>query len=238
MEAVYPPPPSYVYEYKFGTQGSGDGQFLNPHDVSFDAAGNCFVCDRNRNDVQKFTHTGTFISKFGCSGSGNGQFNVPYAIQHTPDFANIYVMDRDNNRIQKLDASGNYISKITAANGKNLVAPEDICFDSSNNFYVCDTGNNRIVEFDSAHTFIREWGSKGSANGQFDHPHSMDIGRDGNVYINSGNQAYIQVFSPTGTSSASFQKPEARTENYLPSLNTLTLISLGDYISLTIMPDQ
>ena len=222
-----PPPPSYVYEYKFGTQGSGDGQFLNPHDISFDAAGNCFVCDRNRNDVQKFTHTGTFISKFGSSGSGNGQFNVPYAIQHTPDYANIYVMDRDNNRSQKLDASGNYISKITAANGKNLVAPEDICFDSSNNFYVCDTGNNRIVEFDSADTFIREWGSERSANGQFDHPLLMDIGRDGNVYINSGNQAYIQVFSPTGTFLRKFSKAGSQDGELLTFLEHLDIDIFG-----------
>jgi len=203
-----PPPPSYIYEYKFGTQGNGDGQFQDPHDVSFDASGNCFVCDRVRNDVQKFTHTGTFISKFGSSGSGDGQFNVPYAIQHTPDYANIYVMDRDNNRIQKLDASGNYVSKITAANGKNLNAPEDICFDGLGNFYFCDTGNNRIVEMDaSTHAFIREWGSKGSGDGQFDHPHSMDVGLDGNIYINSGNQGYIQVFSPTGVFQRKFSKP-------------------------------
>ena len=202
-----PPPPSYVFEYKFGTHGSGNGQFLNPHDVSFDAAGNCFVCDRDRSDVQKFTHTGTYISKFGGPGSGNGQFNVPYAIQHTPDFANIYVMDRDNNRVQKLDSAGTYVSQITTANGKALNAPEDICFDGLGHFYICDTGNNRVVEFDATtHAFIREWGSKGSQNGQFDHPHSMDMGLDGNVYINSGNQAYIQVFTPAGVFIRKFSK--------------------------------
>ncbi len=202
-----PPPPVYTYSYKFGTNGSGDGEFLNPHDVSFDATGNCFVCDRDRNDVQKFTHEGVFLSKFGSSGSGNGQFNVPYAIQHTPDFANIYVMDRDNNRIQKLDSAGAYVSKITAANGKNLNAPEDICFDGLGNFYICDTGNNRVVKFvASTHAFVLEWGSLGNGNGQFDHPHSMDMGLDGNVYINSGNQPYIQVFSPTGMFLRKFSK--------------------------------
>lgn len=201
-----PPPPtpppasiSYTYESKFGSQGNGNGQFQDPHDISFDAAGNIFVCDRVRNDVQKFTHSGTYISKFGGPGTGNAQFNVPYAIQHTPDFNFIYVMDRDNNRIQKLDSTGAFVSQITTANGKALNSPEDICFvTSTGDFYVCDTGNNRIIQFNSSHGFIREWGSKGSGDGQFDHPHSMDIGLDGNVYISSGNQAYIQVFTPTG----------------------------------------
>jgi len=223
-----PGPPSYSFAYKFGTHGSGDGEFLNPHDVSFDAAGNCFVCDRDRNDVQKFTHDGAFISKFGGSGSGNGQFNVPYAIQHTPDFANIYVMDRDNNRIQKLDADGNYVSKITTANGTTLNAPEDICFDGLGHFYFCDTGNNRVVEMDATtHAFIREWGSMGNADGQFNHPHSMDMGLDGNVYVNSGNQAYIQVFTPTGTFIRKFAKAGTHDGELLTFLEHMDIDTKG-----------
>lgn len=189
---------SYEFEYKFGKNGSGDGEFLNPHDVSFDSSGNCFVCDRNRNDVQKFTHQGVFISKFGSSGSGNGQFSVPYAIQHSPS-GDIYICDRDNNRVQRLNSSGTYISKITTVNGQALNAPEDICFASNGDMYITDTGNNRIVKLDSSHAFILEWGQTGSGNGEFNHVHSIDLDSDGNVYTNSGNQPYIQKFTSTGT---------------------------------------
>lgn len=218
----------YTYSYKFGTKGNGNGQFQDPHDVSFDRAGNVFVNDRVRSDIQVFTHAGKFIKKFGGPGSGNGQFNVPYAIQHTPDFNYIYVADRENNRIQKLDANGNYISKITAAGGKNFNKPEDVIFDPvDKSMYICDTGNERIVKFDKNHKFLLQWGKKGSANGQFDHPHSSDVGLDRNVYISSGNQGYIQVFSPTGQFLRKFSKPGTHDGELLTFLEHLDIDIFG-----------
>lgn len=194
-----PQPVSYTFDFKFGSQGTGDGRFQDPHDVSFDSTGNVFVPDRVRNDIQKFTAAGVFVSKFGGPGSGNGQFNVPYSVAHDSS-NNIYVADRDNNRVQKLNSSGTYISQITSAGGRNLKGPEDIAFDfATGNFYVTDTDNERIVKFNSSHTFLLEWGSKGSGNGQFDHPHSIDVDTAGNVYVSSGNQPYVQKFTSTGT---------------------------------------
>ena len=189
---------SYTFAYKFGSKGKGPGQFMDPHDVSFDKAGNVFIPDRVRNDVQVFTHTGKYVRKFGGPGSGNGQFNVPYSTAH--DAAdNFYVSDRGNNRIQKLSHSGTFITKITSAGGKGFNAPEDLAFDFTNgDFYVCDTGNNRVVKFNKNHKFLLQWGSKGSGNGQFDHPHAIDVGTDRNVYVSCGHQPYIQKFSPTG----------------------------------------
>jgi hypothetical protein len=191
---------TYTYERKFGSQGSGNGQFLNPHDISFDAAGNVFVCDRDRNDIQKFTNAGVYVSKFGSSGSGNGQFDVPYAIQHDPTHAFIYVCDRENNRVQKIDAvTGAYISKITTVNGQALNKPEDITFDKvTGDMYITDTGHNRIIKLDKNHNFILQWGSTGSGNGQFQHPHSINTDSVGNVFISCGDQAYIQKFTPVG----------------------------------------
>ena len=193
-----PGKPTYTFDYKFGTKGSGNGQFLDPHDVSFDKAGNAFIPDRGRNDIQVFTHAGKFIRKFGGPGSGNGQYNVPYSTAHDPS-DNFYVTDRGNNRIQKLSSAGVFISKITSAGGKNLKAPEDIAFDFTNgDYYVTDTGNNRILKFDKTDKFLLQWGSKGSKDGQFDHPHSIDVGTDRNVYMSCGNQPYVQKFDPTG----------------------------------------
>ena len=43
--------------------------------------------------------------------------------------------------------------------------PEGIGIDlSTNNIFVADTGNNRIQEFSSGGTFIRSWGTFGSAS--------------------------------------------------------------------------
>jgi len=189
---------TYTFSSKFGSQGSGNGQFQDPHDISFDSSGNIFVTDRVRNDIQKFNSSGTYISKFGSTGSGNGQFNVPYSATHDAS-DNIYVADRENNRIQKLDSAGVYISQITEAGGDKFNKPEDIWIDKANgNIFICDTGNNRIVKFDSSHNFIKEWGKFGTGNGEFDHPHSVCLDSIGNVYISCGHLPYIQKFTNDG----------------------------------------
>ena len=193
-----PGKPTYTFDYKFGSKGSGNGQFLDPHDVSFDKAGNVFIPDRGRSDVQVFTHDGKFIKKFGGPGKGPVQFNVPYSTAHDPN-DNFYVSDRNNNRLQKLTPAGAFIKQITTAGGKSLNRPEDLAFDFTNgDYYVTDTGNNRILKFDKADKFLLQWGSKGNGNGKFDHPHSIDVGPDRNVYVACGPIVPIQKFDGTG----------------------------------------
>ena len=43
---------------KFGGPGSGDGQFLQPNDVTVDAAGNSLVADTGNDQIQKFAEAG------------------------------------------------------------------------------------------------------------------------------------------------------------------------------------
>lgn len=54
----------YCFNFKWGSQGSANGQFLLPHDVNFDSKGYMYVSDRDRNDIQKFTPNGTFLIKW------------------------------------------------------------------------------------------------------------------------------------------------------------------------------
>jgi DNA-binding beta-propeller fold protein YncE len=69
-----------VFQLKFGSSGSGDGQFSYPCGIYIDSGGNVWVADSNNNRIQKFNSAGVFQSKFGSSGSGDGQFNAPSGI--------------------------------------------------------------------------------------------------------------------------------------------------------------
>lgn len=195
------PTSTYAYEFKWGTDGTGDGQFRDPHDIAFDSTGaNLWVCDRVRNDIQKFTSSGTFVSKFGSAGSGNGQYNVPYAMDINPAFTHLYICDRGNDRVQKVTLTGTWVSSITSAGGQSLNAPEDICFNPVNgDIFICDTGNNRIVKLDSNHNFITEWDGSDGDGVKFDHPHSMDITTDnGHILVSCGDQPFTQKFTTSG----------------------------------------
>jgi hypothetical protein len=65
--------------------------------------------------------------------------------------------------------------------------------------YVADTGNNRIQKFNSSGTYLTQWGTAGTGNGQFSLPDGVSADLTGNVFvIDSGNNR-IQSFSSTGT---------------------------------------
>lgn len=186
----------FRFAFKWGTKGTGDSQFIRPHDVAFDSLGSVYVSERENDNVQKFTHNGTFIKRWGSNGTGPGQFRIPYSIGiDSSDF--IYVVDRENHRIQKFDSDGNFITQWggTRGSGDNQFnRPER----NAHAIYVADTGNNRILKFDKNFTLITKWGTKGTGDGQFIHPHAIDVDSKGNVYVGQLCVPGVQVFDSNG----------------------------------------
>jgi len=182
----------YCFDFQWGSQGTGNGQFIRPHDVVFDSSGVVYVLDRSRADVQKFTPGGQFISKFGSAGSDAGEFLEPYSMLIDPA-DNLYIVDKENDRIQKLTTNG---ILLLAVGG--FSTPEDMAIDKTGNFYVTDTGADRVIKFDQNFTYISEFGSTGDGPGEFEHPHGIGIDSVGNVYVNDGFSPRIQKFTKDG----------------------------------------
>jgi len=64
--------------------------------------------------------------------------------------------------------------------------------------YVADTMNNRIQQFSSTGTFLREWGTKGTGDGEFNAPSGIAVDSSNNVYVADTMNNRIQQFSSTG----------------------------------------
>src|SRR5205085_1600743 len=142
-----------VFLTKWGSNGTGDGQFNGPQGVAVDAADNVYVADTNNNRIQKFNSTGTFLTKWGSNGTGDGQFNGPQGVA-ADGAGNIYVADTGNNRLQKFSATSTFISTCGGPDpgigDGEFSGPQDVAADTAGNSYVADTGNDRVQKFGAA----------------------------------------------------------------------------------------
>ncbi len=189
----------YAFVAKWGSFGSGNGQFRSPVSIATDYSSNVYVIDYQNQRIQKFTSNGTFLGKWGGLGKTNGHFNYPLGIA-TDSEGNVYVADTFNNRIQKFTSNGTFVRKwgaLGSARGR-FKQPFSVATDSNGNVYVTDTGNARIQKFTSNGTFITQWGSGGSENGQFSAAIGVATDPSGNVYVLDSGNARIQKFTSNG----------------------------------------
>jgi hypothetical protein len=65
--------------------------------------------------------------------------------------------------------------------------------------YVADRGNQRIQRFSADGTFLGQWGSYGSGDGQFNGPRDVAVAPNGTVYVADIYNHRIQRFTANGT---------------------------------------
>ena len=90
------------FQYKFGKQGGGDGEFSFPCYLSLTQSNHLLVCEWGNHRVQGFELNGKFVGKFGTKGSNLGEFSNPVSVANLSN-GKIVVSDKENNRIQIFD---------------------------------------------------------------------------------------------------------------------------------------
>lgn len=93
---------------RWGTAGTGNGQFNLPTGLDVDTAGNVYVTDEHR--VQVFDPSGAYASQFGGFGLRTvGQFNRPLSVSIDRSSNTVYVLDSQPT-IQAFTASGSNVT--------------------------------------------------------------------------------------------------------------------------------
>jgi sugar lactone lactonase YvrE len=164
--------------------------------------------------VLKFDETGKLVKSFGAA-----MFVFPHGI-HVDKQGNVWVTDGippgaaaapaaagTGHIVVKFSSEG----KVLLTLGKLGVAgdgpdtfnqPSDVITAPNGDIFVADghggNTNARIVKFDKNGKFIKSWGKKGTAPGDFDTPHSLAMDSRGRLFVADRNNNRIQIFDQDG----------------------------------------
>jgi len=173
-----------------------------------------------------FTHGGSRLFEFDRAGKfvreiGEGVYGFLFAQAVRVDAQDhIWVVDRGSNMVMEFSPDGRIVKNLgrkpeavgeggrgggrggnTGAGipGDNFNRPSDVAWDAAGNTFVADGfGNSRIAKFDRDGRFLKSWGQKGTATGQFDLPLSVATDAGGSVYVADRGNRRIQVFDNEG----------------------------------------
>jgi len=147
----------YTFITKWGSKGSGNGQFNGLSGITVDSSGNIYVVDCTNHRIQKFTPEGEFITMWGSKGSGDGQFYYPGQITINQE-EDIFVTDIGNHRIQKFTCEGEFITMwgSKGSGDGQFYFPRGTAVDSDQYIYVTDS-NCYIQKFTSDGKFVTKW---------------------------------------------------------------------------------
>jgi len=171
--------------------------------VDVDKQGNVWVFNRGHWPVIQLDRRGKLLQAW-------TQDTFPVKTSHGlrvgPD-GNIWLVDVDGHVVFKLSPEGRVLMVLgsrqgTPGNNQAQDAfnrPTNVAFRANGNFYVSDGYvNSRVVEFTPDGYWVRQWGKKGTGDGEFDLVHDVQVDPKGRVYVGDRLNERIQVFDGNG----------------------------------------
>jgi DNA-binding beta-propeller fold protein YncE len=111
--------------------------------------------------------------------------------------------------IRKFDLEGHLLMTIgtpgVSGDPPNfLIRPLSVLVDRKGDIFVADgdpddsNTNARILKFSKEGTFVKSWGKRGTATGEFNEPHSLAMDLQDRLFVADRNNNRLQIFSQDG----------------------------------------
>jgi streptogramin lyase len=134
---------------------------------------------------------------------GKGLYKIPHSIRIDPA-GNVWTTDAESSTILKFTPKGQKLLQIDVGEQppvrrSHFVGTTDIAFGPHGRLFIADGyGNARILEYTADGKRVRQWGTAGSAPGQFRLPHGITIDRDNIIYVADRENGRVQKFDLDG----------------------------------------
>ncbi len=218
---VFPPPPEQprlIYEMTLvsstqvtadkndswramitGETERGEG-FAKPFDVSV-CRGTVYVSDTVRRRVLVFDFPSKRFYRIGDDEPG--ALYKPLGLA-TDAQCRLYVADASLQRVMIYEKSGKFVSAVGGPDWFKFLSHVTVNPDGSR-LYVVDTGgvssqDHRIRVFDGVSgEHLRDIGTRGAEEGQFNLPRDVELSPDGKLYVVDGGNFRVQIFDENGS---------------------------------------
>jgi DNA-binding beta-propeller fold protein YncE len=124
--------------------------------------------------------------------------------RHDPE-RHVWVIDDNRQQIFKFSNDGRRLvmtlgeAGVAGNDDRHFGRPTDIAWLPDGTFFITDGYvNTRVVKFDRTGKYITSFGTPGSAPGQLNLPHAIDIDRNRRLYVADRSNSRIQVFDEHG----------------------------------------
>ncbi len=173
----------YVPAGTFASEGSGNGQLIEPAGVAVNdsteivpSAGDVYVADKGNSRVERFSAAGAYLGSFDGSGTfeaegktvkgtpaPTGRLGGPAFIAvddsgkptlEDPSVGEVYVVDAEHKAIDKFAANGEYLAQLTEGNGSRFQSIGGIAVDSAGNLLVLEDAAISVYEFSDTGSFL------------------------------------------------------------------------------------
>ncbi|XP_065918256.1 E3 ubiquitin-protein ligase TRIM71-like isoform X2 [Dysidea avara] len=170
--------------------GNNNCQFNSPRGLVFSSNKMLYVVDGCNHRVQVFQQDDKFAFTFGSKGSNPGQFQWPVRIAIDTD-NKVLVSDYDGNHISLFSHTGSFISRITCDRPWAITVSPD-----GHIIAGCGGDNNKIRVWSPTHELIKQFGKRGSQQGEFSGINGIAINYStGSVYVVEYSNKRLQVIS-------------------------------------------
>lgn len=178
-------PPGFLL--KWGTPGSGPGQFGYAKGIAIAPGGDVWVTDVENNRLQRFTNDGVYVTTFGGPGPGAGTFGQPYDIEIDAT-GTMYVTDLGNNLIQVFDDNMNFVRQWSSPGLATLA------LDPTGQHLYAAANDHMMRDYLTADgSLVGQW-EWGGGPGCLDF--AFDTGPDGTIYKTECQR--VKLFSASG----------------------------------------